>query len=160
MAPEVMCRKNHSYAVDYFALGVLGYEFMLGRRPYNGKNRKEIRDQIMSKQAAVRIDELPYKWSPDAADLINKLLIRNPDFRLGNGGINEIKEHRWFRDIDWLKMQKKKLVAPFIPQVNVGLFRALNRIMKITGNRYLKICLLYTSPSPRDKRQSRMPSSA
>jgi len=40
MAPEVMCRKDHSFATDYFALGVMGYEFMLGRRPYLGKDRR------------------------------------------------------------------------------------------------------------------------
>ena len=50
MAPEVMCRQNHSYAVDYFAVGVIGYEFMMGRRPYVGRTRKEIRDMIFSKQ--------------------------------------------------------------------------------------------------------------
>lgn len=44
MAPEVMCRQEHGMAVDYFAIGILAYEFMLGRRPYQGKNRKEIRD--------------------------------------------------------------------------------------------------------------------
>lgn len=44
MAPEVMCRQNHGVAVDYFALGVITHEFMLGKRPYIGKNRKEIRD--------------------------------------------------------------------------------------------------------------------
>ena len=44
MAPEVMCRQNHTFAVDYYALGVLAYEFMLGRRPYYGRSRKEIRD--------------------------------------------------------------------------------------------------------------------
>jgi serine/threonine protein kinase len=44
MAPEVMCRQPHTYAVDYFAVGVLAYEFMLGRRPYLGRSRKEIRD--------------------------------------------------------------------------------------------------------------------
>jgi len=49
MAPEVMCRQNHGVAVDYFALGVLIYEFMNGKRPYVGKSRKEIRDQIFSK---------------------------------------------------------------------------------------------------------------
>jgi serine/threonine protein kinase len=31
MAPEVMCAQNHTIAVDYFALGVIGYEFMLGK---------------------------------------------------------------------------------------------------------------------------------
>lgn len=49
MAPEVMCRQNHGVQVDYFALGVIAHEFMLGRRPYTGKTRKDIRDQIFSK---------------------------------------------------------------------------------------------------------------
>lgn len=44
MAPEVICRQNHTFAVDYFALGVIAYEFMVGRRPYNGRSRNEIRD--------------------------------------------------------------------------------------------------------------------
>lgn len=48
MAPEVMCRQNHGVAVDYFALGIVAYEFMFGKRPYVGKTRKEIRDQIFS----------------------------------------------------------------------------------------------------------------
>ena len=43
MAPEVIRKMNHSYPVDFFALGVMGYEFMTGRRPYVGANRKEIR---------------------------------------------------------------------------------------------------------------------
>ena len=45
MAPEVMCYQNHSFAVDFFALGVIGYEFMKGKRPYLGKNRKEIKEK-------------------------------------------------------------------------------------------------------------------
>ena len=49
MAPEVMLRFNHTEAVDYFALGVLAYECMFGRRPYVGKSRKEIREDILSK---------------------------------------------------------------------------------------------------------------
>ena len=49
MAPEVMCRQNHTTAVDYFAVGVMAYECMNGRRPYVGKSRKEIREHILSK---------------------------------------------------------------------------------------------------------------
>ena len=49
MAPEVMCRQSHGFAADYFALGVIGYEFMMGRRPYVGRTRKEIRDMLFSK---------------------------------------------------------------------------------------------------------------
>lgn len=47
---------------------------MLGKRPYLGKDRKEIKENMLSRQAQVRIDELPYKWSPHAIDFINKVL--------------------------------------------------------------------------------------
>jgi len=63
MAPEVMCRQDHSFPVDYYAVGVIAYELMLGRRPYYGRNRKEIRDQILSKQVQIKQDEIPPGWS-------------------------------------------------------------------------------------------------
>ena len=44
MAPEVMCRQNHGVAADYFAVGVIIYECMNGKRPYIGKSRREIRE--------------------------------------------------------------------------------------------------------------------
>lgn len=44
MAPEVMCRQNHGVAADYFAVGVIAYECMNGKRPYVGKSRRDIRD--------------------------------------------------------------------------------------------------------------------
>jgi len=47
MAPEVMLRKNHGLVSDYFAVGVIAYECMQGRRPYVGRSRKEIREQIL-----------------------------------------------------------------------------------------------------------------
>ena len=50
MAPEVMTRQNHGIAVDYFGLGVMIYECIIGKRPYNGKNRAEIKEQILAKQ--------------------------------------------------------------------------------------------------------------
>ena len=74
MAPEVMCRQNHGVAVDYFAVGVIAYEFMMGKRPYVGKNRKEIRDKIFDKQICLKKSDLPDFWSLEAADFINKTL--------------------------------------------------------------------------------------
>jgi len=49
MAPEVMCKQNHGVSVDYYAVGIITYECMLGRRPYNGRGRKEIKDNVMAK---------------------------------------------------------------------------------------------------------------
>lgn len=73
MAPEVMCRQDHSFPVDYYAVGVIAYEFMLGRRPYFGRNRKEIRDQILAKQVQVKEEEMQEGWSPLAMDFVNKV---------------------------------------------------------------------------------------
>ena len=75
MAPEVMCAQNHSFPVDYFAIGVIAFEFMYGTRPYLGKSRKEIKDLILSKQVQIRKNEIPENWSIEAADFINKVLI-------------------------------------------------------------------------------------
>lgn len=74
MAPEVMCRQNHTVAVDYFAMGVIAYECMFGKRPYQGKDRKEIRDHILSKQVQIKRGEIPDGWNREAADFINKLI--------------------------------------------------------------------------------------
>ena len=54
MAPEVMWRQNHSFVADYFAVGVIGYEMMIGKRPYVGKTRKEIRDNIFARQVQIK----------------------------------------------------------------------------------------------------------
>ena len=59
MAPEVMCRQNHGVAVDYFAVGVILYEIMMGMRPYLGTSRKEIRDKVLAKQVQIKKDEIP-----------------------------------------------------------------------------------------------------
>jgi len=92
MAPEVMCAQNHSYFVDYFAVGVMAFEFMYGVRPYLGKSRKEIKDLILAKQVQIKPGDIPEGWSIEAADFINKvnlfkiifIIIKNSIFYLLN----------------------------------------------------------------------------
>ncbi|CAD8119862.1 unnamed protein product [Paramecium sonneborni] len=115
LAPEVMCRQNHTFAVDYYALGVIAYEFMLGRRPYVGRSRQEIRDQILARQVQIRASEIPANWSVEAIDFVNRLLQRKPASRLGFNGSYEIKLHPWFKNFPWSKLQNRELSAPFIP---------------------------------------------
>ena len=74
MAPEVMCKQNHGVSVDYYAVGIIAYECMLGRRPYNGRGRKEIRDNILARQVQIGQNEMPPGWTNEAADFINKLI--------------------------------------------------------------------------------------
>ena len=118
MSPEVMCAQNHTIAVDYFAIGVIGYEFMKGVRPYLGKSRKEIKEKIIAKQASIKSNEIPKGWSAEAADCINKLLQRKPSHRLGLRGAREVKEHIWFKNFPWKDLYNRKLIAPYIPPNN------------------------------------------
>jgi serine/threonine protein kinase len=101
MAPEVLCGKNHNFLVDYYAIGVIGYECMFGHRPYSGRSRKEIREQILSKQINISKHDLPKLWSVESSEFINKLLERKWSMRLGKGGCDEVKAHSWFKDFDW-----------------------------------------------------------
>ena len=116
MAPEVMLQQGHSYPADFFALGVIGYEFMIGNRPYYGKNRKQIKNFILSYQAKIKYNNKKKGWSENSKDFINRLLQRRPMKRLGYSGIKELKNHPWLKDIDWDLLRKKKIRAPYIPK--------------------------------------------
>lgn len=116
-APEVMCRQNHSYAADYFALGVIVYECMLGRRPYMGKSRKEIKDLIIQKNVQIRQEQIPEGWSQEAADFCNLLIQRKQTNRLGYNGPQEVKTHPWLASVRWDKLLNKEEESPFIPPV-------------------------------------------
>ena len=76
-----------------------------------GKNRKEIKEQIMTKQAKINKMEIPEGWSLDAADFANRLLIRKDINRLGYYNEDLIKEHPWVKNIDWNKIFNKKNIS-------------------------------------------------
>ena len=116
MAPEVLLAINHSFPVDFFAIGIMGYEFIYGERPYLGKSRKEIKQQVLRKQAKIDPDDIPDGWGPESIDFINSCLKRKDSKRLGfTGGVNDLKNHIWFKDFDWDGVYNKTLRAPFIP---------------------------------------------
>ena len=117
MAPEVLCAQNHTFTADFFAVGVMCYEFLKGHRPYLGRNRQEIKEAVLARQAYINKKDLFQNgWSFDAENFINKMLYRKPHKRLGNEGINEIKEHIWFKSIDWDELLKKNIASPYMPK--------------------------------------------
>ena len=120
MSPEVIQSLNHSFPADFFALGVIGYEFLKGERPYVGKNRREIKEEIILRQAEIKKEEMEDEnWSKESVDFINKLLIRKPEERLGyKKGIEELKDHPWLRYYPWPLIKNKTLPSPFVPQNN------------------------------------------
>ena len=115
MAPEVICRQNHSFCSDFFALGVILYETIVGVRPYRGKTRKDIREAILEKQMKILEVDKPEGWSQNAVDLCNNLLKRKPSHRIGADGIASIKKHEWFSDINESDIKNFNSKAPYIP---------------------------------------------
>ena len=115
MSPETIFKKEHSYASDFFSLGVICYEMMMKRRPYLGRNRQEIKEKMENEFVQIKENEIPKGWSTDVADFINKLLEKNEENRLGFKGIQELKCHQWLKCYDWKNLYLMKIKAPFVP---------------------------------------------
>ncbi|KAG5913433.1 hypothetical protein E4U61_006903 [Claviceps capensis] len=115
MAPEVILGKKYGKAVDWWSYGALGYDLMTGNPPFRGQNHAKIQDNIV-KQKLV----LPYFLSPDAKDLLTRLLRKEPHKRLGSNmpkDLQTLKKHRFFRKIDWKKLEARELDPPIQPMI-------------------------------------------
>ncbi|CDW91424.1 protein kinase domain containing protein [Stylonychia lemnae] len=116
MSPEALCQLPQSYTTDYFAMGVIIHEMILRKRPYNGKSKQQIRESMITKQVQIKDYEVPVDWSSEAADFCNLLLKRRPQDRLGfSFGIQDLKDHAWFKGFDWKALSAQKLKAPWVP---------------------------------------------
>ncbi|WIA31049.1 hypothetical protein OEZ86_001080 [Tetradesmus obliquus] len=115
-APEVIMRRGTTRAADYWALGVLVFEMLVGDPPFKsltGDPWDTFRRTLSGRFY------VPHFITDAAADLIFKLLQVNPEKRLGSGpgGIAEIKAHRWFSRINWDALAAKQLPAPIQPRL-------------------------------------------
>ena len=122
MAPEVLFAQNHTFVVDYFAVGVIIYEIIFGHRPYTGLNRKELKEEMFGKKVFIEKKDLPKNWSEDSANFVNKLLIRKATERLGFNGSKEVFEHSWLKYFPWNDLYNKKIEAPFVPEISGDYF--------------------------------------
>ncbi|XP_075788470.1 microtubule-associated serine/threonine-protein kinase 4 isoform X3 [Pelodiscus sinensis] len=113
IAPEVILRQGYGKPVDWWAMGIILYEFLVGCVPFFGDTPEELFGQVISDEINwPEKDEAP---PPDAQDLITLLLRQNPLERLGTGGAYEVKQHQFFRTLDWNSLLRQK--AEFIPQL-------------------------------------------
>ena len=147
MAPEVMFAQNHTFAVDFYALGVIGYELIFGKRPYVNIQRKALKQEIFSKEVQIKKYQLPEDFSLECLDFINKMIKRKQTERLGFHNIKKIYEHRWLLDVDFKSIYLKKMESPLKLYVNSGGNYDLknvnyNKFLYLTDktkNRYQKI---------------------
>ncbi|XP_066521379.1 microtubule-associated serine/threonine-protein kinase 2 isoform X3 [Hoplias malabaricus] len=113
IAPEVILRQGYGKPVDWWAMGVILYEFLVGCAPFFGDTPEELFGQVISDE--IIWPEGDEALPSDAQDLISKLLRQNPLERLGTGSAFEVKQHRFFTDLDWNSLLRQK--AEFIPQL-------------------------------------------
>ena len=108
LAPEVIMKKGHGMSVDWYLLGVLLYEMLVGIPPYFSNNQDQLFCNILRGKL-----KMPTRISDSAQDLIVKLLNRNPLKRLGSErGAEELKEHRFFQGTDWEAVYNRELSPP------------------------------------------------
>ncbi|XP_009607535.1 serine/threonine-protein kinase AtPK2/AtPK19 [Nicotiana tabacum] len=115
MAPEIVLGKGHDKAADWWSVGVLLYEMLTGKPPFVGGNRQKVQQKIIKDKI-----KLAAFLSSDAHSLLKGLLHKEASKRLGSGlrGCDEIKSHKWFRSINWKKLDAREIQPSFCPQVS------------------------------------------
>ncbi len=109
LAPEIIQSKGHGKAVDWWALGILIYEMLVGYPPFFDDVPFKIYEKILSGKI-----EFPRFMDASAKDLIRKLLALDKTKRLGNlkNGSLDVKRHKWFKGVDWNDLFNKVIPSP------------------------------------------------
>ncbi|XP_077460928.1 microtubule-associated serine/threonine-protein kinase 1 isoform X3 [Stigmatopora argus] len=113
IAPEVILRQGYGKPVDWWAMGIILYEFLVGCVPFFGDTPEELFGQVIT-------DDMIWPDGDDALPeeaqaLISSLLQTNLLIRLGTGGAFEVKEHPFFTELDWNSLLRQK--AEFVPHL-------------------------------------------
>lgn len=123
LAPEVIRSQGHTTAVDWWALGILMYEFITGYPPFWHANPMEIYKQICNKPITFApppgVNNGAEPMSENAKSLITQLCTIDRTRRLGNlsGGAKDVKAHPWFDGVDWDRVYNREYDGPIIPKL-------------------------------------------
>eukprot|EP01063_Lacrimia_lanifica_P033664 TRINITY_DN6052_c0_g1_i1.p1 TRINITY_DN6052_c0_g1~~TRINITY_DN6052_c0_g1_i1.p1 ORF type:complete len:408 (+),score=114.31 TRINITY_DN6052_c0_g1_i1:39-1262(+) len=114
LAPEILLNKGHGKPVDWWSYGTLLFEMLVGIPPFYSTDTREMYDMILHADLFI-----PDFVSPHAADLLVRLLARDPRQRLGTGpgGPRDVLNHPFFASVDWAAMARREVVPPFVPAV-------------------------------------------
>lgn len=114
LAPEILARRGHGRAVDWWSLGALLYEMLTGLPPFYSRDREQLFEGIKHGQLTY-----PAYLSHHAKRLLRSLLKREPSDRLGSGAsdADEIKAHAFFASIDFDGLLDGSIAPPWTPHV-------------------------------------------
>ena len=113
VAPEVLNKKGYEEDIDWWSVGIIFYEMLMGYAPFCSKETSEVCYKVLNWKDYLIIPN-KFKISDEAKDLIFKMINDSND-RLGKNGADEIKKHPFFKDVDWDNIRNTK--APFIPEL-------------------------------------------
>ncbi|VVC36626.1 Hypothetical protein CINCED_3A012057 [Cinara cedri] len=115
LAPEVLTETSYTRSVDWWGLGVLIFEMLVGESPFPGDDEEEVFDSIVN-------DEVRYPrfLSLEAIAIMRRLLRKNPERRLGSSerDAEDVKKQAFFRQVVWDDLLQRKVQPPFVPTVN------------------------------------------
>jgi len=126
IAPEILRGDDYSFSVDWWALGVLMYEMMAGRSPFDtgpamgAENPDQNTEELLFQIILERVIRIPRSLSVRASRVLKGFLNKNPEHRLGcegENGFQDIINHEFFRTIDWRLLEEKQLSPPYKPYV-------------------------------------------
>ncbi|KAG7302454.1 hypothetical protein JYU34_012360 [Plutella xylostella] len=115
LAPEVLTETSYTRAVDWWGLGVLVFEMLVGESPFPGEDEGEVFDSIVNDEV-----RYPRALSLEAIALMRRLLRKNPERRLGSSerDAEDVKKQAFFRNVDWEQLLLRKVRPPFVPTVS------------------------------------------
>ena len=113
LAPELIIKKGYNCDADWWSLGCLVYELLSGIPPFKMEGNDI---NTLNFDQPLKMDNC---FSEEAKDLINKLLVKDPKQRLGagDGGVEKLKQHPYFKSINWDDLKELKVTPPFIPEI-------------------------------------------
>jgi serine/threonine protein kinase len=116
LAPEMLRRAGHGKPVDWYLVGVLLYEMLVGSPPYYSSNKQRMFESIQTGDL-----KIPLYVSSTCRNLLRSLLEKNPEWRLGTfEDAAEVKKHEFFKGVDWNSVLSRQLVLPIPPQKAIG----------------------------------------
>ena len=117
LAPEIILNKGYNYSVDFWSLGIIFFELLIGKDPFHNKDPIIIYQNILTNNK-----KFPKIIDRDAKILINHLLVADPEKRYGclKNGVGDIKYHRFYNDFKWDNLWQGSIEAPFVPEIEEG----------------------------------------
>lgn len=119
LSPETVKGLGQDECSDWWSVGCIMFEFLYGYPPFHDETPDKVFENILARKIQWPNDE-DCPVSPEAKDLMNKLLCLDPQGRLGaniddkfSSGGEEIRAHPWFEGVNWEKLLEDE--AQFVP---------------------------------------------